>query len=309
MKTIRVANAPCSWGALEFEGMASEPVPYGQMLDELRETGYTGVDLGDWGYMPTVPAELRATLDHRGLTMVSAFVPVALRDAARHEAGEAQAVRVAQLLAAVSDPSASPRPWLILADDNGTDPIRTRHAGRVTPDMAMSDDEWRTFVDGSERIARAVRDRTGLQTVFHPHTAGFVETPDEIARFLDLSNPDLLGLVFDTGHYLYGAGDTTSVRDGLDRFAGRIRHIHLKDCDPAIADQARRNDWDYFTAVRHGVFCELGRGGVDYGQVVDWLNQHDYDGWAVVEQDVLPGLGTPRESAQRNRDFLRGLGV
>ena len=306
---IRVANAPCSWGALEFEGMASEPVPYDRMLDELRATGYAGTDLGDWGYMPTDPATLRAALRSRQLSMVGAFVAVDLRNPARHGAGEDQAVRVATLIAAVSEPANTPRPWLILADDNGTDPVRTQHAGRITPEMGMSDDDWQTFVHGAERIARAVREQTGLESLFHPHAAGFIETPDEISRFLDLADPDLIGLVFDTGHYLFGAGGTASVRDGLDRFAGRIRHIHFKDCDPAIAARARHEEWDYFTAVRHGVFCELGQGGVNFSDVLAWLHDRNYQGWAVVEQDVLPGLGTPRESAARNRQFLRQLGM
>lgn len=291
--------------------MASEPVPYERMLDELAGTGYSGTDLGDWGYMPTDPDELGTALTSRCLAMVGAFVAVNLRDPACHDSGADQALRVARLIAAVSDPADSPHPWLILADDNGTDRVRTQNAGRISPDMGMSDEEWQTFTAGAERIACVVREQTGLETLFHPHAAGFVETPDEIARFLSLTDPELIGLVFDTGHYLFGTGEaaTASVAAGLDRFAGRIRHIHLKDCDPAVASRAGGQGWNYFDAVRRGVFSELGRGGVDFREVLDWLDHHDYDGWVVVEQDVLTGLGTPRESARRNREFLRGLGV
>jgi inosose dehydratase len=28
-----------------------------------------------------------------------------------------------------------------------------------------------------------------------------------------------------------------------------------------------------------------------------------------VEQDVLPGMGQPKESARRNREYIRSLGV
>lgn len=311
MSTIRVANAPCSWGALEFEGIASEPVPYDRMLDELKATGYAGVELGDWGYMPTDPICLKAELGRRALTLVGAFVPVALRDPAAHGPGEEHAVRVARLLAVVSDANGAPRPWLILADDNGTDPIRTREVGRITPEMGLDEVGWQTFTGGANRIARAVLDQTGLRTLFHHHCAGFVETPDEIARFLDATDPNPIGLVFDTGHYLYGSGNAraTSAREGLERFASRIQHIHLKDCDPDVAERARNGSWDYFTAVRHGVFCELGKGNVNFGEVVNWLRQRDYHGWVVVEQDVLPGLGSPRASAARNRDYLRHFGI
>ncbi len=312
MTDIRIANAPCSWGALEFEGLKGEEIPYGQMLDELRDTGYAGTELGDLGYMPTDPGALRQELERRNLAMVGAFVPVALKDPDAHARGEAHALEVARLLAGVMDSgSGKPAPLVILADDNGTDPVRTQHAGRVIPQMGLSAAEWDTFARGAERIARAVRRETVLQTAFHHHCAGYVETPEEIARFLDMTDPDLLGLVFDTGHFLYGTGsnDGLRVEDGLNRFGERIRHVHFKDCQPQVAQEARNAGWDYFTALRHGVFCELGKGNVPFAAVADWLHKHNYSGWIVVEQDILPGMGSPKASAQRNRDYLSTIGL
>ncbi len=308
----RIGNAPCSWGALEFEGLTGAAIGPARMLDELRDTGYTGTELGDWGFMPTVPTALRAELTSRELAMIGAFVPVALRDPDAHRAGEVAALRVARLLAAVAeDAPETERPCLVLADENGTIPARTKGAGRITAGQGLSAGEWRIFAQGAERIARAVRAETGLRTVFHHQCAGFVETPDEIARFLDLTDPALINLVFDTGHYLYGAGDNDplAVLAGLDRFGSRIGHVHFKDCEPHVATEARGVGWDYFTAVRHGVFCELGRGAVPFLSVAERLRAQGYSGWIVVEQDVLPGLGTPRESAARNRAYLAALGL
>ena len=307
---IKIANAPCSWGALEFEGLAGEQIGYQQMLDELRETGYTGTELGDWGFMPTEPAVLRAELEARGLGMVGAFVPVALKDAQAHADGAATAVQTARLLAAVAEPGGTP-PLIVLADANGSDPARTANAGRVMPDLSLSGAEWRTFAQGAEQVARAVRDATGLRTAFHHHCAGYVETPDEIARLLELTDPDLLGLVFDTGHFLFGAAgdEDQTIQAALDRFGERIWHMHFKDCQPRIAAQSRAQSWDYFEAVRRGVFCELGQGAADFAAATAWLRARDYRGWVVVEQDVLPGMGAPRESAARNRAYLRTIGL
>jgi len=306
---IRIANAPCSWGTLEFEGLSGERIAYQQMLDELRDTGYVGTELGDWGYMPTAPTILSTELARRNLAMVGAFVPVALKNPDAHAAGEADALKVARLLAAVAHDRQ--RPFVILADANGTDPLRTQHAGRVTPEMGLSPAEWKTFAQGAERIARTVLGETGLPTAFHHHCGGYVETPEEIARFLDMADPDLLGLVFDTGHYLYGSGsvDGRLVLDGLDRFGERILHVHFKDCQPQIAEQARTEGWDYFAAVQHGVFCELGLGRVPFAAIAEWLHLRSYRGWIVVEQDVLPGMGSPKASAQRNRTYLRTIGL
>jgi len=308
---IRIANAPCSWGALEFEGMQGKGIPWTQMLDELRDTGYIGTELGDWGFMPTEPAVLRKAFASRKIAMVGAFVPVALKDRAAHAGGEAEAVKVARLLAGVTDAPSNQGPFLVLADQNGTDPSRTRNAGRVTPDMALADNEWKVFAAGAERIASAVRRETGLRTAFHHHCAGYVETPAEIARLLELTDPELLGLVFDTGHYAYGTGTggASVVTEGLDRFWDRIWHVHFKDCQPAVAGAARREGWDYFDAVQRGVFSELGCGEVDFPTAISRLRKNGYTGWIVVEQDVLPGMGSPRESALRNRDYLRSLGI
>lgn len=310
MSAIRVGNAPCSWGIVEFTEDAAAPRGYATVLDEIRDTGYAGTELGDWGFMPTSPAALRAELSRRDLSMIGAFVPVALRFAESHAAGEAQAVRTAGLLAAVADPDGG-ESVLVLSDDCGADPVRTLNAGRVTPEIGLSAQEWNVVARGAERIARAVRDETGLRTVFHPHCAGFVETPAEIARLLDLTDPDLVGLVLDTGHLAYGSGanDPTIVTEALRRFGDRIGHVHFKDCHPEVAERARREGIEYNEAVGRGVFCELGKGLVDFVAVVEWLRARDYTGWIVVEQDVLPGMGSPFESARRNREFLSSLGL
>lgn len=118
-------------------------------------------------------------------------------------------------------------------------------------------------------------------------------------------------LVLDTGHYTYGSGsnDPNIVLEGLDLFAGRIGYMHFKDCHSEIADRARCEGWDYFEAIRQGVLCELGRGGVDFPAVLSRPKKQNYGGWVVVEPDVLPGMGSPMQSAKRNREYLRAQGI
>ena len=99
---LHVGNAPCSWGTLDFTETKAEQIGFSRMLDELVESGYTGTELGDWGYMPTDPNALKAELERRKLVMLGAFVPVALKDPAAHADGVANALRTARLLAAVA---------------------------------------------------------------------------------------------------------------------------------------------------------------------------------------------------------------
>lgn len=299
---IRVANAPCSWGVLEFE-LGGETLHFARVLDEMRATGYAGTELGDWGFMPTEPSALHRELEARGLALVGGFVPVALASAAAHEEGEARAVRTAFLMAE----AAGTAPFIVLADDNGKDPIRTRDAGRVAPGQGLDDARWETFCRGANRIAAAVRRSSGLRTVFHHHCAGFVETPAEIERLLAGTDPALVGLCLDTGHFRFGGGGDLVAWHR--RFAPRIWHVHFKDVNPEVCLRSRQCGWDYFESLRHGLFCEVGTGDVNFAALRGELERSGYSGWIVVEQDVLPGMGTPGECAGRNRAFLRTLGL
>ena len=304
---IQIGNAPCSWGTLENQ--EASPIGYAQMLDELKAAGYTGSELGDWGVMPTDGAALKREFDVRGLTLTGAYVPIAFARAEAHAEGVERAVRTAQLLAAAADPAAPP--FIVLADDACKVPGRLANAGRIGHREMLDDAGWRTFAAGVEAAARAVRERAGLRSVFHPHCAGYVETPQEITCLLAATNPDVVSIVFDTGHYMYGAGRSQAddVIDALNRFRARIAYVHLKDCSPQVAAQARGERWDFLTAVRNGLFCELGQGGVPYADVVRWLRETNYSGFVTVEQDVLPGMGVPYESALRSREYLRTLGL
>ena len=298
---IRVANAPCSWGVLEFD-LEGETVGYEQFLDEVRAVGYVGTELGDWGFMPTDPTALGNALRSRGLNLVGAFVPMALSDSGRHEAGVVAGERTARLMAEAGFGNA----LVILADENGSEESRSLNAGRVTPDLILDSEQWRTVASGASLFARRVFDASGLRTAFHHHCAGFVETPGEVEKLLSSTPEDILGLTIDTGHYLFAGGYPEAA---LKLFQDRIWHVHYKDCSAAVASQSRAENWDYFTAVRHGVFCELGAGEVDFATITEMLTKRGFDGWIVVEQDVLPGMGSPKETARRNREFLESLGL
>lgn len=300
MNAIRIGNAPCSWGNLEFDAL-NQAVDSLQMLDEMAETGYVGTELGNWGLLPTNPSALAEVLETRDLTMIGGFVPVALSDPASHEAGLAEALQTAKLLAGVNDDAV-----IVLADDNATVPARTQNAGRIGPEHAMSASQWEAFVAGVHRVARGVREATGLRTVFHHHCGGYIETPDELQTLMDRTDPALVGLCLDTGHICYGGGDVVQTAMA---FADRLWHVHFKDCSVEIAGTAHERGLDYLAAVEAGVFCELGEGSVDFPGLLGALDAMGYRGWGVVEQDRVGGPGTARDSAARSRHYLRGLGL
>ena len=279
-----------------------------QVLDEIAASGYVGTELGDYGFLPTEPETLRTTLVQRELSLVGAFVPVALAQADAHAAGIESALQTARLLAETVGRTQpiTQAPFIVLADDNGSVPERTRCAGRIRPEQGLNEATWDTYAAGANAVARAVHQETGLFTVFHHHAAGFVETPAEAATLLERTDSDVLGLCLDTGHWMFGGGDPLAA---LDDHGDRIWHVHFKDCDQTVADAAQREELDYFQSVQRGIFCELGQGSVPFQAIADRLTQRGYEGWIVVEQDVLPGMGSPLHSATRNRQYLTTLGL
>ncbi len=297
---IKVANAPCSWGVLEFD-LEGESLGYEQVLDEIKVTGYSGTELGDWGFMPTDPDKLKGEIAIRNLDLLGAFVPVALANPSKHEEGVERALKTANLMYQAGYRNA----FIILADDNGTVDYRTKHAGRIKKSEGLSDEQMQVFCKGAERIALAVKDRFDIRTVFHHHCAGYIETQDEIETFLNKTDSNIIGLCFDTGHYQFGGGKNPV--DFMDKNWDRIWHVHFKDFASQVREKAIKNEWDYFQSVHHGVFCELGKGDVDFAAIRKLLRERNYNGWIVVEQDVLPGMGNPRQCAENNRLYLQTI--
>ncbi|NQU54296.1 MAG: TIM barrel protein [Bacteroidetes bacterium] len=298
---IQIANAPCSWGALEFE-LEGKSLGYEQVLSEMVETGYAGTELGDWGFMPSIPQELNTVLTGKNLQLLGAFVPVAMALEEAHDAGVELALKTAGLMYEAGYTNA----FIVLADENGSVEERTKNAGRISPEMGLTDEQWLTFAKGAEKVAQAVKDKYGMRTVFHHHCGGYVETPREVAKLMKLTDPTLLGLCLDMGHFAFAGGNPV---EALEKYYKRIWHVHFKDFDPKVGQDAIEKEYDYFKSVEEGAFCELGKGNVDFQTIVDILNEKGYNGWIVVEQDVLPGMGAPKKCANNNREYIKTLGL
>ncbi|MGB1251199.1 MAG: TIM barrel protein [Candidatus Promineifilaceae bacterium] len=297
---LKIGNAPCSWGVIE--NTEGERYDYVRVLNEMAEAGYAGTELGDKGFMPSDPVKLRAELDSRGLQLAAAWVSVRLYDADYHDRGIESAVETARILAEVGGPDNI----LVIGPDHSTVPLRHDKSGRITPEMGLDEAGWALHAEGAMRVAEAVKRETGLRSAVHPHASSYLETPAEVAKFMSMTDPSLIGYVFDTGHYTLGGGDPI---EGIRTHADRIWHVHFKDFDPRTVAQADANDWGYQQLIAQGMFSELGQGAVDFPAVRQALNEIGYDGWIIVEQDMLIGMGSPLESNTRNRNYLKSIGL
>jgi len=288
--SIRIASAPVSWGVMEETDARVWP-PAKQVMEEIASAGYSGTELGPHGYYATTVPELRSTLNGYGLTLTSAFVPVRWFQADRLAGDLAALMNVSRLLAALQCP------FVVVAD------------GMALPGEASpKESAWKKTADAMEDVARQVQG-LGLQTVFHLEAGSHLATAEDQDRLCALTDPELVGICLDTGHYAYSFGDP---RDAVRRYGRRIRYVHLKDVDPTVRERVGRDGLDFYAAVRSGVFTPLGRGCAQIDGVVSDLLSVGYEGWLVTEQDVLMPLQnsrTPLQNAKQSRDFLRQLGL
>ena len=299
--TIQVANAPISWGIMEHVEYPAD-YPFTRVLDEIAEAGYRGTELGPYEFFPSDPAVLRQELEKRSLTLCSAFVDVELGDASAHPEGLAFVERSARLI------SAAGAKLLILSDK--ISPARNAVSGRRAEANALSwtEPEWRAAATAIGEIINRCK-AVGLGVAFHHHAGGHVETPEEVDRLFSLFPADQLGLCLDTGHYFYGGGDAIAL---LEKQGSRVWCVHLKDVYEQKVTEARKARMNFHQAVRHGIFAPVGKGSIDFPRVVSLLKSGGFDGWVVVEADVLPGgvgADAPLANATSGREYLRTLGI
>lgn len=292
------ASAPDSWGVLDYPG-PSWNQSYEKMLDEMVAAGYTGTELGPYGFFPTDPAVLKPQLDRRKLKLLGSFVPVVLSDPASAKIAVEQIRKVGGLLAALK------APFLVLADAQSKE--RDRISGRVRSDGSdsMTPAQWTNVAKVVEQAAKVARD-FGLDLVFHPHVATYVETPAECERFFDVASHTGVGLCLDTGHCVYGGGDAIAE---ADKFKSVLRFLHIKDVDAKVLEQARRKKLTFDQAIEDKVFTIIGKGSIDFPALFRLLAKNNYSGWMVVEQDVKfdATVVPPAESIAASLKHLRGV--
>lgn len=275
---MRIAGAPISWGVCEVPGWGEMPAP-DRVLACMRDLGLSATELGPPGWLPEDPEVLRTQLSDAGTTLVAGFLAVPLH----HPVDEVVAVaeRSARALAGAG------AEILVLAASTGVDGYDSR--------PVLTDAEWGAVVAGAEAVAERAAEE-GLDTVLHPHVGTLVETPQEIDRFMAESH---LGLCLDTGHVMVGGGDPVAV---ARTHAARVRHVHLKDVDAAVAATVTSGAVAYADAVGAGLYRPLGSGDLDLDGVLAALGAAGYDGWFVLEQDTRLAVADEASTARAQDD-------
>jgi inosose dehydratase len=300
---IAVANAPVSFGVFELtEGAQNLPGP-DEIAGTVAATGYEGIDLGPLGYLGR--ADIVTRLRRHGLGLAGGWVAMRFADPAGFEEDLKSLRDALDVFEATAPlvPDNPPKPTL--ADAGSPNRVRNPGRGKDMPEIRLGDEEWKVFARNVERAAAECRGR-GLEPTFHHHACTYVEAPQEIERFLELTDVDLC---LDSGHLVLGGGDPVAA---LKDWGERINHLHVKDCLVQVLKEVIAAGEGMESVWRRGAFCRLGTGDVDVAEFLNGIRSLDYRGWLVVEQDTMPAAGISFEQIAKdqadNREFLRRRG-
>ncbi|MEU4014641.1 TIM barrel protein [Microbacterium sp. NPDC028030] len=297
---IRIANAPVSYGVFELARPDLVALPQGEELARwISEAGYQGIDLGPVGLLGR-GADLTDRLDRHGLELAGGWADLPF--AADDEQFAAALAALDDILdvfvtAAENDQDMAPLPTLA---DSGSAERKAKPGG--APELTLRGDAWARFADRVNAAVSRVRER-GLEPTFHHHACTHVETPEEVDALLASTD---VGLTFDSGHLLIGGGDPLA---DFRRWRDRINHLHLKDARTGILDEALQDDDPMRSVWEKRVFVPLGDGDLAVTELLDEIVASGYEGWLIVEQDVVPRSAADVERAKAdqvaNREALR----
>lgn len=294
--TIRIGNAPCSWG-VEFADDPRNP-PWREVLRDCAAAGYTGIELGPVGFMPEDPAILADALAEDGLDLIGGVVFRPFHDPDRWDDVMDGAVRTCKAL------TAHGAEHLVLIDS--ISPRRAPTAGRAEAAEQMDTTEWKAYRDRIATIANMGADEYGLTVGIHAHAAGFMDFEPELERLLDEVDERLLKICFDTGHHSYAGFDPVAF---MRRHMKRISYMHFKDISADVKADVIAKGTGFYDACGQGIFCNLGQGDVDFPAVRQILLASGFQGWCTVEQDCDPTLDvSPIDDARANRAYLTSIG-
>jgi len=275
---MRLATGPVTWG-VDFADAPSNP-PWELVLDEIAASPVDALELGPVGYLPEDPRQLREALDSRSLLAVGSFIFDDLHDQARQRQVLAVAERASRAIAAAGG--------RVLVIIDRPSPQRVATAGRGADAERLSTAGWEQLMETIAAVAEVARGH-GLRGAVHPHAGGYLEFEDELERLLSETDFELC---IDTGHLAYAGADPAAA---LRRAGDRVAHVHLKDIDALVLDQVRAERLDFWTAIERRIFCPLGAGIVDLDDVRRALEEIGYEGYVTIEQDRVPGSGSPLE--------------
>lgn len=287
---IRLAIAPIGWTNDDLPELGGE-IPFEQCVSEMALSGFSGSEVGN--KYPKDTVVLRKALEMRGLSICNAWFSTFLTTQSYKEVEKA----FVQHCTFLKTMGAS----IVGVAEQGNSIQGRQDLPVFDAKPVNTEAEWKLLTEGLNKLGRKAKEM-GLSLTYHHHMGTGVQTSAEIDRLMEETDPDLVGLLYDTGHLVFSGEDPLAV---LNKWIGRIRHVHLKDVRKERREQAIKEKWSFLKGVKEGVFTVPGDGMIDFKPLLSTLMESGYQGWWVVEAEQDPAKANPLEYAMKARAYIR----
>ncbi len=299
---VRIGINPLSWMNDDLPSLGGETL-LETALAEGKEIGYEGFELGN--KFPKDGPGLKAKLDEFGLACVSGWYSGFLAELAPGQTNEqAVAAEIERCKAHMRKLQYNGVKVVVYGECAGTVQGQMDTPVAKRPRFA-NDDLWKTYAARLNAFGEHLLATYGIKLAYHHHMGAYVESPTDVDKLMDLTDPTKVFLLFDTGHAYFG-GALNPV-DLLKKHVKRVVHVHCKDVRAKVIAQARNDGWSFLNGVINGTFTVPGDGALDYAAVLATLKNAGYEGWLVVEAEQDPAVAPSYQYAKKGYDTLRGL--
>ncbi len=290
-KNVKLGIAPIAWTNDDLPDLGGENT-FEQCVSEMALAGFTGSEVGN--KYPRDPETLEKALSLRGVEICNAWFSTFLisRPYEETEKGFEEHVaflsRMGAKVVGVSEQSYS------------TQGIQDQPV--FEGKHVMDDEEWELLCGGLNRLGKLSLEKYGVALTFHHHMGTVVQSAAEVERMMEGTDPAYVSLLFDTGHFAYCGEDPLAM---AKKYAGRIKHVHLKDIRPDVVAKVKADKMSFLDGVRAGAFTIPGDGCIDYDPIFKTLEESGYEGYMVVEAEQDPSKANPLEYALHARKFIK----
>ena len=289
-KQIQLAIAPIAWTNDDMPELGSENT-FEQCISEMALAGFTGTEIGN--KYPKDPEVLEQYLNIRGLKVASAWFSAFLTTKPFEETAEAFKAHRDFLHAMGAK--------VIVVAEQGHSIQGIMTAPVFDDKPVFTDEEWKKLAEGLEKLGDLAHEKV-MEIVYHHHMGTGVQTTEEIDRLMEMTDPDKVKLLFDTGHLVFSGENPIAV---YNRHQDRIKHIHFKDIRQETAEEVEKEKDSFLNGVKKGVFTVPGDGMIDFTPIWTAIHASDYEGWIVVEAEQDPAKANPFEYAVKARSYIR----
>ncbi|MCU4768273.1 myo-inosose-2 dehydratase [Bacillus toyonensis] len=288
--TIKLGIAPIAWTNDDMPELGAENT-FEQCISEMALAGFNGSEVGN--KYPRNTVVLKKSLELRNLEIASAWFSAFLTTNPLEETVQAF-IKHRDFLHEMGAK-------VIVVSEQGHSIQGLMDVPLFQNKPVFTAEEWDKLADGLHHLGKLAQEK-GLHIVYHHHMGTGVQTTAEIEKLMDMTDPELVSLLFDTGHLVFSGEEPLYV---LKKYLPRIKHVHLKDIRQVVVDAVKENKLSFLQAVKNGAFTVPGDGVIVFDEVFTTLANSEYKGWFVVEAEQDPALANPFEYALKARKFIQ----